>query len=103
MERTTIPIERSSWSSRRVAACLFVALAGGTIGAVVGLTIGANYGANHATRFQFARLRGYEATGLIGALAGLATIGVPNFYLVRRLTSGWSGPAAKRPVSAERL
>ena len=43
--------------------------------AVVGLLVGATIGGNLAVDFQFAGNRGYEATGVVGALIGLA-IGV---------------------------
>ena len=43
--------------------------------AVVGLLVGATIGGNMAVDFRFAGNRGYEATGVVGALIGLA-IGV---------------------------
>ena len=39
---------------------------------VVGLLVGANIGGNMAGEFHFAGNRGYEATGVLGALIGLA-------------------------------
>jgi hypothetical protein len=76
-----------------LSARLVAALVGVIVGAGIGFGIGANYGGNYATDFEFAGVRGYEATGLLGALIGATTMGVAGFALVARLTSRWSGPA----------
>lgn len=47
----------------------------GLVCAVVGLLVGSTIGGNMANDFRFAGNRGYEATGVLGALIGLA-IGV---------------------------
>lgn len=39
--------------------------------AIVGLFVGAAIGGNYAVDFQFAGNRGYEATGVLGAIIGL--------------------------------
>ncbi len=58
------------WLPGRIFACLLAGLIGGLAVAVVGLVVGANYGGNHATDFEFNGLRGYEATGQLGAILG---------------------------------
>ena len=45
----------------------------GLAGGFIGLVVGANYGGNQATDFVFAGQRGYEATGMLGALVGCTT------------------------------
>jgi hypothetical protein len=49
---------------------LVTGLVGGLVLAVVGWVVGATYGGNHATDFAFNGLRGYEATGRLGAMFG---------------------------------
>ena len=44
----------------------------GLTSGVVGLLVGATIGGNMADDFRFAGNRGYEATGVLGALIGLA-------------------------------
>lgn len=41
------------------------------MGAVAGLLVGALIGGNFATSFEFLKLRGYEATGVLGLLLGM--------------------------------
>lgn len=53
--------------SRIVIGVILVGLACG----VVGLYVGATIGGNMAVDFQFAGNRGYEATGVLGALFGV--------------------------------
>ena len=52
------------------------ALAGGLLGSISLFLLGALLGGNLATSFEFAGLRGYEATGVLGIVAGLL-LGVP--------------------------
>lgn len=46
-------------------------LIGIILGLIVGLFIGAFIGGNYMTAFEFNGVRGYEATGQIGAFVGL--------------------------------
>jgi hypothetical protein len=47
-------------------------IAGGLALGAVGCIGGALFGGNYATDFQFGDARGYEATGYLGAIIGLA-------------------------------
>lgn len=60
----------------RFVVCLAGGLVGGIFLAIVGLVVGAGYGGNYATDFEFNGVRGYEATGQIGAIIGFA-VGTP--------------------------
>jgi hypothetical protein len=73
-------------SSKRVVGMVLAGLIGGIAVAVIGLIVGATYGSNYATGFQFNGLRGYEATGQIGAILGFVTGGALCSYLVARFT-----------------
>lgn len=92
MPNATAPIERSSWKLWRIAACFVAGVAVAGAGAAGGVLLGATYGGRYAPQFEFAGVRGYEATGLIGELAGLVVAGLLSFYPVRRLTRAWIQP-----------
>jgi len=70
MERVPDSIGRRPWTLRRVLVCLLAGLVGGVVLAVVGLVVGAAFGGNYATEFEFNGMRGYEATGQLGAILG---------------------------------
>ena len=53
---------------RMVVGTLLIALTAGVVGLLVGTAIGGNW----AEDFRFAGNRGYEATGVLGAIIGLA-------------------------------
>lgn len=57
-------------STERLFALLVVATASVVSVTVVGFIVGATYGGNYAVTFELAGVRGYEATGLLGAMAG---------------------------------
>ncbi|RMF63628.1 MAG: hypothetical protein D6743_10455 [Calditrichaeota bacterium] len=65
-DKTQSPVTRKSMS-RIFIGSILVGLACG----VIGLLIGATIGGNMAGDFRFAGNRGYEATGVLGALSGL--------------------------------
>jgi hypothetical protein len=56
---------------------------GVVVGAVIGLFIGMDIGGNFYTDFVFNGLRGYEATGQIGAIAGGVLGGLFGYVLSR--------------------
>ena len=60
--------------------------ASGSVIALIGLVVGVTYGGNYATDFEFNGLRGYEATGQIGAVFGFVAGGSLGAYLVARLS-----------------
>lgn len=85
MERTTDSDAQPHWGPGRILASLLAGLGGGIVAALVGLIVGAAYGGNFATDFEFNGVRGYEATGQIGAVLGFL-IGAPvSAYLIARL------------------
>ena len=49
---------------------IFGVVIGGFVLGIIGLMIGSDYGGNYAQDFQFAGNRGYEATGVLGAIIG---------------------------------
>ena len=67
----------------KIVACVVGCL----IGAALGIYLGAIFGGNYATDFEFASMRGYEATGLIGLLAGLPLGGLLGYCLVAWLAA----------------
>jgi hypothetical protein len=73
-------------SSKRVVVVVLAGLIGGIAAGALGLLAGATYGGNYATNFEFNGLRGYEATGQIGAILGFVSGGALCSYLVGRLT-----------------
>jgi hypothetical protein len=73
MERVIDPIERRPWTIGRMLICLLAGLIGGLVLAAVGSVVRATYGGNYATDFKFNGLRGYEATGQLGAMFGVVT------------------------------
>lgn len=86
----------------RVATRLSMGFVVAVVGAVVGWVIAATYGGNHATGFELAGLRGYEATGFIGVFVGVVTTVPLSFFLARRLSSGSSGPVRGHPAMSGR-
>ena len=56
----------------RIIILVVAVIVGGLALGVVGLIAGALFGGNYATDFQFGDARGYEATGQLGAIIGLA-------------------------------
>lgn len=52
----------------RILAVPAIVIAAGAAGMIIGALIGGNF----ATQFEFNGVRGYEATGQIGAIAGAA-------------------------------
>jgi uncharacterized membrane protein len=51
-------------------AVLLAGLLGLVAGAGIGFVIGDLYGGNYAVDFEFAGVRGYEATGVLGVIIG---------------------------------
>ena len=84
-QATNMPAPRTRRSIPRIViGTILIALACGLVGLLVGATIGGNM----ADDFRFAGNRGYEATGVLGALIGLA-IGIAGgaialAYLLRK-------------------
>jgi membrane protein YqaA with SNARE-associated domain len=64
---------------------LMAAVFGGVAGGVAGWLLGALYGGNYAVNFEFAGLRGYEATGQIGAIIGFVLIALFCGYVTGRV------------------
>jgi hypothetical protein len=73
-------------SSKRLVYVVLAGVLGGLVVGALGLIGGATYGGNHATGFEFNGLRGYEATGQIGAILGFVTGGALGSYLAGYLT-----------------
>jgi hypothetical protein len=73
-------------SSKQVVQVVLAGLIGGIALAILGWIVGATYGGNYATNFEFNGLRGYEATGQIGAILGFVCGGALCSYLAGRLT-----------------
>ena len=71
---------------------LATAVASLAILTLFGFVVGANYGGNHATDFEFAGVRGYEATGALGALLGMAAwtfaVLAVTFFAARKRMEG---------------
>jgi len=87
VERVPDPNGQRPWGPGRIVACLLAGFSGGIVVALIGLIVGATYGGNYATDFEFNGVRGYEATGQIGAVIGFIA-GCPLCaYLVARLTN----------------
>jgi hypothetical protein len=68
----------------RILVVVMAAVFGGLAGAVGGWLLGALYGGNYAVNFEFNNLRGYEATGQIGAIIGFVLVGGLCAYLTAR-------------------
>jgi hypothetical protein len=73
-------------SLKRGVLVIVAGLLGGIAVAILGLIVGAAYGGNYASQFEFNGVRGYEATGQIGAIVGFVSGGTLCSYLVGRLT-----------------
>ncbi len=85
MGRPQYSSEKPPLSVGRTAGQLVAGVLGGIVGGVIGLIIGAFIGGNFAEDFEFAGLRGYEATGIIGFPIGVV-FGSPQWvYLIGRL------------------
>ncbi|WP_412739472.1 hypothetical protein [Krasilnikovia sp. MM14-A1259] len=54
------------------------------LGVLLGGIVGANIGGNWYTSFSFAGQRGYEATGLIGAVVGGVALSIVGAWLALR-------------------
>ena len=67
----------------RVLVVVMAAVFGGVAGGAGGWLLGSLYGDTSAANFEFAGLRGYQATGLIGGLLGF--ILVAGFCALRQL------------------
>jgi hypothetical protein len=63
-------------------------LLGAGVGTVTGFVAGAFFGGNYATSFEFAGLRGYEATAPLGAVMGFVLFGLLGAWIARRGASG---------------
>jgi hypothetical protein len=57
---------------------------GAVLGGVFGLLLGAFIGGNLATETELLGLRGYEGTGILGLVLGLAAGGFGAVLLMRR-------------------
>jgi hypothetical protein len=64
-----------------------LAAIGALLGAFIGLVLGAFIGGNFATDSELLGLRGYEGTGRLGLLLGLALGGVGGVMVARRRPS----------------
>jgi len=56
---------------------------GAVVGGVFGLLLGAFIGGNWATETELFGVRGYEATGILGLVLGLAAGGVGTVLMMR--------------------
>jgi hypothetical protein len=74
----------------RSASALLAGVLGGVIGGAVGLFIGAFVGGNFATDFYFAAQRGYESTGLLGAIVGYVLGGMACVFATAHALHRWS-------------
>ncbi|HZG75670.1 MAG TPA: hypothetical protein VEZ72_07405 [Paenibacillus sp.] len=68
----------------RIFASIAVAAAGAALGYIVGWLAAANWGGNEYENFVFNGLRGYEAFGQIGGIAGAAIGAALGIWLARR-------------------
>ena len=60
-------------------------VASGLVLGMLGMLIAAWFGGNYAERFQFAGVRGYEATGLVGFIIGTAIgIFLSEYFLEKK-------------------
>jgi hypothetical protein len=73
-------------SSKRFVGVVLAGLIGGIALGALGLVAGAIFGGNYATTFEFRGLKGYEATGQIGAIIGFVVGGALSSYLAASLT-----------------
>ena len=65
-----------------------IGFGGAVLGAVMGLLIGANIGGNWFTSLSIAGQNGYEATAMLGALAGGLALGIGGVWLDHRRQPG---------------
>jgi hypothetical protein len=93
----TYEIIEKSRMARRVGTAVAAGIAGAALGIVLGLVVGANIGGNWFTSVSLAGQRGYEATGLVGAVVGGVVFGAACVWLVLR--RGW-GPRSGLGSSA---
>jgi hypothetical protein len=79
----------TSTAGRRAARAVVMGVVGAALGTLLGLIVGANIGGNWFTSFTLAGQRGYEATGLLGAVVGGVALGLVGVWLGlrRRRTS----------------
>jgi hypothetical protein len=77
---------RRAGGAGRLVVRLLAALFGAVAGTGIGLVVGATYGGNYATELDFAGLRGYEATGLIGEIIGFFAGGAFGLLMACLLT-----------------
>jgi uncharacterized membrane protein YeaQ/YmgE (transglycosylase-associated protein family) len=68
-------------AGRRAAKAIVTGVGGAVLGVLLGGIAGANIGGNWFTSFSFAGQRGYEATGLIGAVVGGAALSAVGVWL----------------------
>lgn len=65
----------------RATKAVVAGIGGAVLGTLLGLIAGANIGGNWFTSVSFAGQRGYEATGLVGAVVGGVVLGVVGVWL----------------------
>lgn len=75
------------------------AVIAGAVGGAVGWILGALFGGSYATQFQLAGQRGYEATGIVGAVIGFIVLCILGAYLANRaFKKGEQAPQAADPL-----
>lgn len=63
---------------------VLAAILGAVVGGVLLFVLGAFLGGNYANSFEFAGLRGYEATGILGLFVGLIGGGALGAGIAKR-------------------
>jgi hypothetical protein len=79
-------VGRGAMNNKPIVFVVLAGFLGGIVLAAVGLIAGTAYGGNYATDFRFNGLRGYEATGQIGAILGFVSGGALGSFLAGRRT-----------------
>ena len=82
--------------SRGAARAAVMGVGGVAAGALIGMIGGANIGGNWFTSFTLAGQRGYEATGLLGAVVGGVILGGVGVRLGLRRRRGTPAPGSER-------
>jgi hypothetical protein len=96
----TYDVIEKSTAVRRAVAVVAAGVGGAALGAVLGLVAGANIGGNWFTSVSLPGQRGYEATGLIGAVVGGVAFGAVGLWLALR--RGWGPRSGSGSSTGER-
>ncbi len=84
MSLKTTPRPATAPAGGRVIKAILTGIGGAVLGALLGLIIGANIGGNWFTSVSIGGQHGYEATALLGAVAGGVALGAVGVWLALR-------------------